>query len=362
MDDLGLYKGKRVLVTGHTGFKGSRLAMWLHELGAEVTGYSLGPPSDPNLFDILGLKRKVHDIRGDVRSLEKLRGVFKNCRPELVFHLAAQPLVRSSYDDPHWTYEVNVMGTVNVLEAVRSTPGIRGCLVITSDKCYENREQRRAYRETDALGGYDPYSSSKGCQELVTAAYRQSFFNPAGYGKRHHVLLASARAGNIIGGGDWGKDRLIPDCARSLSKGKSILIRSPGAIRPWQFVLEPLHGYLLLGLRMLKRDPECSGPWNFGPHGMRLLPVKEIVELAIKCWGRGEYVVEKGEQPHEAKLLQLDSSKARRYLGWKALYNNRSAVKKTIQWYRSYYEGSDMYELTLKETEIYMSDLERKSR
>lgn len=356
MDETGVFKGRRVFVTGHTGFKGARLTQWLLETGAAVTGFSLAPPSEPNLFDILRLKGRVDHVRGDIRNYAKLEAALRRARPDFIFHLAAQPIVRYSYDEPLLTYSTNVIGTANLLAAVRHAPSVGGCLVVTSDKCYENRERGRGFSETDPLGGHDPYSSSKACQELVTSAFHKSYF-------REGPAIASARAGNIIGGGDWGRDRLVPDCVRALHEGRPVALRNPSAIRPWQHVLEPLHGYLLLGAAMLREGPKFAGPWNFGPRRMKHLTVRELVEQAIKSWGGGRYTVEKGPFPHEARLLRLNSAKAHHLLGWSNIYSNRKAVQKTIGWYRDYYDkADDMYERTLREIREYGRDLGAKGR
>ena len=347
-----IYNGKRVLVTGHTGFKGGWLSLWLKELGAEVIGYSLDPPTQPSFFEAVDLKNKLIHIIGDVRDEKHLLSVFKKYQPEFVFHLAAQSLVRFSYKEPRLTYETNVMGTINVLEATRKTNSVKVCIVITTDKCYENKEWIYGYREIDPMGGYDPYSSSKGCAELITAAYRNSFFNPDNYGKNHDVALSTVRAGNVIGGGDWGKDRLIPDCVKTLSKNKTINIRNPQATRPWQYVLEPLNGYLLLGSKMYKDGKRYSSAWNFGPNDNDIITVEEIVKSAINNWGNGDYKVDVSSQPHEAGLLKLDTSKARTFLGWKPVYNIYETIKRTINWYKYFYNGVEkekLYKITVNE-------------
>ncbi len=353
-----IYENKKVLVTGHTGFKGSWLLLWLMELGAKIIGYSLEPPTEPNLFESINLKDKITHIIDDVRDEKHLIAVFEKYQPDFVFHLAAQPLVRLSYKEPKLTYETNVMGTVNILEAVRKTKSVRVCIIITSDKCYENREWVYGYRETDPVGGYDPYSSSKGCVELVTTAYRRSFFNPEDYGRNHKVAVSSVRAGNIIGGGDWGEDRIIPDCMRALSKGETIVIRNPSAIRPWQYVLEPLSGYLLLGALMDKNGTKYSDAWNFGPNDKSIITVEELVNLVIKHWGKGNYKVDTSPHPHEAGFLKLDVSRARALLGWEPIYNISEAVEKTINWYKSFYnniEERKLYELIAREIEEYIN-------
>ncbi|PRR82855.1 CDP-glucose 4,6-dehydratase [Clostridium vincentii] len=343
------YRGKKVLITGHTGFKGAWISIWLKSLGAEVIGYSLEAPTEPSLFKICKLDDKITSIVGDVRDEKKLKDVFQKYKPEIVFHLAAQPLVRLSYNEPRMTYETNVMGTVNVLEAARNVDSVKAVIIITTDKCYENKEWVYGYRETDPMGGYDPYSSSKGCVELVTASYINSFYKEKG------IALASVRAGNVIGGGDWAEDRVIPDFARSVSEKKSIVIRNPLAKRPWQHVLEPLSGYLWLGALMLKDKEKYSSSWNFGPRDTDSLNVDEILNLAIKSWGKGNIIIDKNEQPHEANLLKLDISKVKAYLKWYPVYEVNKAVDKTIQWYKSYYDNKseNMYAYTLKQIQEY---------
>jgi len=364
-----IYKGKRVLITGHTGFKGSWLSVWLSELGADIIGYALKPSTTPNLFEISSISKKITSILGDIRDLEKLKSIFKKHKPEIVFHLAAQSLVRYSYREPVVTFETNVMGTINLLEACRHSPSVRVIINVTSDKCYENKGWIWGYRENDPMGGYDPYSSSKGCTELITNAYRNAFFNLQEYGKTHNIALSSVRAGNIIGGGDWAEDRLIPDCVKALSKNKKIAIRNPKSTRPWQYVLDPLAGYLLLGASMYKDAVKYSGPWNFGPSDDSLLTVKEIVKLVIKHWGNGDFIIEKLRheklrQPHEAKLLKLDASKAYTLLGWKPIYNIYEAVKRTIHWYKEFYYGKrrekDIYDSMVGEIMGYSTRLKKK--
>lgn len=343
-----MYKGRRVLVTGHTGFKGSWLSIWLNKLGAEVVGYSLEPPTEPSIFNICRLNDKVTSIIGDIRDEQKLNEVFEKYSPEMVFHLAAQPLVRRSYNFPKETYETNVMGTVNVLEAAQNTNSVKAVVVITTDKCYENKEWVYGYRETDPMGGYDPYSSSKGCAELVVASYRNSFYN------KKSIALSSVRAGNVIGGGDWAEDRLIPDFVKAVSQDKPIIIRNPHATRPWQHVLEPLSGYLWLGALMLKDKEKYSSAWNFGPRDTDVLTVEEVLSLLIKAWGKGSIEIDKNSQPHEATLLKLDISKAKAYLKWNPVYSVNEAIDKTIQWYKVYYKNEEnMYEYTLKQIEEY---------
>ena len=351
MNDLkNIYNGKKVLVTGHTGFKGSWLSLWLTELGAKVIGYSLEPPTDPNMFEAINLKDKITHVRGDVRHGDRLSSVFERIKPDIVFHLAAQPIVRRSYKEPKLTYQTNIMGTVNLLEAVRATESVRACVIVTSDKCYENREWVYGYRETDPMGGYDPYSSSKGCAELVTVAYRQSYSLP----------VSTVRAGNVIGGGDWGEDRLIPACVRALSQHKPIRIRSPNATRPWQYVLEPLSGYLLLGGLMYENGAKYSGAWNFGPNDENVITVGGVLKHVCKYWDNGTYIKDSSNQSHEAALLKLDTSKARALLNWKSLYNIHEAVKRTVDWYLGFYAGtSDMCDYSLEEIRTYTRRLEK---
>ncbi len=341
MNDIfsNIYKDRTVLVTGHTGFSGGWLSLWLKELGARVVGYSLDPPTKPNLFESIELKHRIEShIMGDIRDYNYLTSILERYQPVIVFHLAAQPLVRLSYKQPKLTYETNVMGTVNVLEAVRKTKSVKVCIVVTSDKCYENKEWFFGYREIDPMGGYDPYSSSKGCAELVTAAYRKSFFNPKKYGKTRTVALSSVRAGNMIGGGDWGEDRIIPDCVRALSERKTIIIRSPTATRPWQYVLEPLSGYLWLGALMYRDGTKYSGAWNFGPNESDVLNVEGLVGLLLNEWGNGGYEI-RSDDLHEAHLLKLDISKANSMLKWKPVYNIYDAIKETAIWYKTSYSN-----------------------
>lgn len=355
----GAYRGKTVLITGHTGFKGAWLALWLERLGAKVVGYALPPPTDPSLFADTLLAERLTHLLGDVRDRQGIARVLQEHRPELVFHLAAQPLVRQSYREPAETYEVNVMGTVNLLEAVRGTPGVRACIVVTSDKCYENREWIYAYRENDPLGGYDPYSSSKGCAELVTAAYRKSFFPPPHY-DRHRVSLASVRAGNVIGGGDWAEDRIVPDCIRALMRRETIPVRNPDAIRPWQHVLEPLSGYLWLGARMLQDPVNFADSWNFGPASSSNVTVRAIVEQLLEYWGKGEWAsVSEGIDPsgqlHEAQSLKLDTTKAAGLLRWEPVYDVTSALRVTVDWYAAYHRepAFDARRFTLEQIAAY---------
>jgi CDP-glucose 4,6-dehydratase len=335
------YRGRRVLVTGHTGFKGSWLALWLRKLGAEVTGFALPPATELSHFAILDLEKRIRHREGDIRDLEAVRKAFREAEPEVVFHLAAQAIVRTSYDHPKETFDVNVGGTVNVLEAIRSAPSVRAAVVVTSDKCYENREWVWGYREEDPLGGHDPYSASKGAAEIVCGAYGRSYFNPAGRGP--HPGFATARAGNVIGGGDWAADRLIPDCVRALAAGKAVVIRNPGATRPWQHVLEPLSGYLLLARRLAEDSVRFSGAWNFGPTDGSAMPVRELAARFVARWPEGRLRVGRqgGNAPHEAHALALCTDKARKILGWWPVLSAGEAVDWTAAWYRAWQEGKE---------------------
>lgn len=328
----GAYSGRTVLVTGHTGFKGAWLSLWLLELGANVVGYALAPDTAPNLHDQLGLGRLVDSRLGDVRDASLLDKTLRETRPEIVFHLAAQPLVRRSYEAPAETFATNVLGTANLLDAVRRTPTVRACVVVTTDKCYENREDGSAYREDDRLGGRDPYSASKACAEHVVSSYRDSFFRPEG-----RVSLSSARAGNVIGGGDWAADRLVPDCVRALAANRPITVRNPRSVRPWQHVLDPLSGYLQLAARQLAQPAAFAEAWNFGPDHNDPLTAAQVADLVVSAWGSGTWSAAASDPgaPHEAALLGLDSEKARARLGWRPAYRAQEAVARTIEWYRA---------------------------
>ena len=335
------WRDRRVFVTGHTGFKGSWLSLWLRRLGARVTGYSLLPPTDPSLFASAEIGRGMVSTLDDIRDLQALHSALRKSHAEIVLHLAAQSLVRASYANPIETYSVNVMGAANMLEAVRLTPDVRAVVIVTTDKCYENREWVWGYRETEAMGGRDPYSSSKGCAELVTAAYTSSFFPQVDYA-RHRVAVASARAGNVIGGGDWAADRLIPDIVRALTADQPVIVRNPSAVRPWQHVLEPLRGYLDLAEALVERGPHFNGGWNFGPTDEDARPVSWIVENAAHAWGEhAKWERDGRSHPHEAHYLKLDCSKARELLGWKPVLNLPAALSGTVDWYRAHSRNSN---------------------
>lgn len=353
--DKSFWQEKRVFITGHTGFKGAWLCLWLHSLGANVTGYALQPPTSPNLFDICRLDKLVESIRGDVRNEADLQHALYKTKPEIVVHMAAQPLVRESYVRPSVTYATNVMGTVNLLEAVRSCASVRVVVNVTTDKCYENREWVWGYRENEPLGGYDPYSSSKACSELVTASYRNSFFSPKDY-KKHNVAIATARAGNVIGGGDWAKDRLIPDCINSLLENQTIAIRNPQAIRPWQHVLEPLGGYLLLAQKLYQEGTSFGESWNFGPCDSEAKSVEWMVKTLCEQWGsHAFYEIDTCQQLHEANYLKLDCSKANIRLGWLPKWDAKTALSKVVEWYKLYQQEQDMRNLCLHQIQSYGS-------
>lgn len=357
----GWYRGKTVFVTGHTGFKGSWLSLWLCALGARVVGYSLEPPTDPSLFEAAGLARRLEHHLGDVRDFEKMKTVMSARPPDLAFHLAAQPLVRYSHREPRLTFETNVMGTVNFLDAARSIPGRRVLIVVTSDKCYSPQEPDRVHSEEDSLGGRDPYSASKAGAELAAAAFRECYFGPS-----EPISAATVRAGNVIGGGDWGVDRLVPDAVRALADGRKIPIRNPRSVRPWQHVLDPIRGYLLLASRMAQSPAEFAGPWNFGPRSGASLSVEVLASRLVKAWGEGGWEVVPGQStpgPPEAEMLKLDSSKARRLLAWEGILDIDSAVRLTVEWYRQFYKGdANMFDFSMGQIKAYASEWDRGGR
>jgi CDP-glucose 4,6-dehydratase len=341
LQDLSFYRGKRVFLTGHTGFKGGWLASWLGQLGAQVHGYSLNPGTDPNFFTAIGMEDRVESEIGDIRDLPALKRSMQLFDPDLVFHLAAQPLVRLSYQEPAMTFETNVMGSVNVLEALRGCPGVKACVMITSDKCYQNNEWVYSYRENDPIGGHDPYSASKGAAEIVISSYRSSFFAQAAR-EGTGCGIASARAGNVIGGGDWASDRIVPDSIRNLNGSKPIVVRSPSAVRPWQHVLEPLYGYLLLGQELAKAPVDFDSAWNFGPRSSDV-NVRSLVEMIIEEWGSGTWIdASDPTSRHEAHYLRLDSTKSHNLLSWQGMLSVKDAVALTVEWYKEFYAGGDM--------------------
>lgn len=352
--DTKFWKDKKVFLTGHTGFKGSWLTIWLNEMGATVVGYSVDIPTNPSLFKEAGLEDKVHNIQGDVRDYEFLLSSVKESRPDILIHMAAQPLVRLSYEIPRETYETNVMGTVNVLEAVRSVSSIKSSVIVTTDKCYENREWEYGYREIDPMGGYDPYSNSKGAAELVVSSYNDSFFQET------EQTICSARAGNVIGGGDWAKDRLVPDVIQSIKENEKVKIRNPKAIRPWQHVLEPISGYLLLAEKAYKKE-DVRGGWNFGPTDEDAQNVQWVTEKIGEAWGKKDVWEKDGnEHPHEANYLKLDISKARMNLKWTPKWRAGKAVDSTTKWYKDFYAGTlktpnDVYKRCITDLYEYLS-------
>lgn len=343
---FNIYKNKKVFLTGHTGFKGGWLALWLTSLGAEVLGYSLEPNTEPNLYSVIDLKNKCKSVFGNILDREKLEKTMKDFNPDMVFHLAAQPLVRLSYSEPLLTYETNVIGTLNVLEATRKCPNVKALVNITTDKCYENKEISRGYKEDEPMGGHDMYSSSKGCVEIMSASYRRSFLQDS-------YAMATARAGNVIGGGDWAIDRLIPDCVRFINENKKIEIRNPIAVRPWQHVLEPLSGYLLLGQRLLENGQKYAQGFNFGPNEESVLTVADVAQRVVNYYGKGEVIVNKTDNLHEANLLMLNIEKAKNVLGWAPTYKADEAIQATVEWYKRFYSGEKMLEFTMKQIENY---------
>lgn len=349
MEELAFYRGRRVLVTGHTGFKGSWLCALLLRAGAEVTGYSLEPPTEPNLFTLAGLADKMKDIRGDVTDYEKLKSTFDEARPEVVFHLAAQPIVRESYRSPRQTYAVNVMGTVNVLECVRSCSGVKSAVIVTTDKVYENRELARPFREEERLDGFDPYSNSKSCAELAAHSYVRSFFGDG-------PAVSTVRAGNVIGGGDFAPDRILPDCVRAVQAGRAVRLRNPRSVRPFQHVLEPLFGYLLIAARQFE-TPALAGCYNIGPEQDDCLTVGQMAELFCRCWGDGARWESCAEPnaPHEAGVLRLDCTKMKTTFGWRPRWDAAKAVEMTVQFTRNWLAGGDILAEMYREMDAYLS-------
>ncbi len=349
------YRHKKVLVTGHTGFKGSWLCLLLYKLGADVYGYALEPPTQPSLFNEAKIAELVTSYRGDICDYSNLLKVMQEVQPEIVIHMAAQSLVRKSYKEPIETYNINVMGTVHLLEACRYVKSVKAVVNVTTDKCYENKEWHWGYRENEPMGGYDPYSNSKGCSELVTSSYRHSFFNPSNYAK-HGVAIATARAGNVIGGGDWAEDRLIPDFIRAISQVKEVKIRSPFAIRPWQYVLEPLSGYLLLAAKLFTNGMQYAEAWNFGPEDCDAKNVEWIIDALCKRWGKGaSYSIDSNPQSHEANYLKLDCSKARAELGWMPKWDIQTTLNSIVEWSKAFLDGENMRRITENQINSYFN-------
>jgi CDP-glucose 4,6-dehydratase len=359
--DRQFWKGRRVFLTGHTGFKGSWLSLWLHQLGAEITGYSFKPSTSPSMYEVCSVGDVVHSIYGDIRDAELLKKAMIDARPEVVIHMAAQPLLRESYRNPIETYSTNVMGTVHLFEATRACGSVKAIVNVTTDKCYENKEWEWGYRENDSLGGYDPYSSSKGCSEFVTSAYRSSFFNPTTYNE-HGVAVASARAGNVIGGGDWAQDRLIPDALKAFQEQRPVSIRNPSAIRPWQHVLEPISGYLILAQSLYQSGAAYGEGWNFGPHETDAKPVQWIVSKLCDKWGNGASfeVVDDNEKLHEAHYLKLDCSKSKTRLGWTPQWTLEDAINKICEWSMAYVNSEDIVSLTFSQIKDYQQCMDNK--
>ncbi len=354
MINNSFWKNKKIFLTGHTGFKGSWLSLWLYSLGAKVTGYALKPPTHPSLFELCHNEEIMQSIIGDIRDQNILLEAMLKAQPDIVIHMAAQPLVRDSYKIPAETYEINVMGTVNLFEAVRHCKSVKAVVNVTTDKCYENKEWLWGYRENEPMGGYDPYSASKACSELLTSSYRNSFFHPDRYAE-HGVAVASARAGNVIGGGDWAADRLIPDCIKSLLNGEKIVIRSPYAIRPWQHVLEPLNGYLLLSQRLYEEGINYAEAWNFGPNDNDAKPVEWIVSKLCEKWkGNATFEIDKSPQVHEANYLKLDCSKAKSLLKWEPHWDSETTLDKIVEWYLFYKDNQNIRNACLQQIVDFM--------
>ncbi len=350
--DFQFFKGKKVLITGDTGFKGSWLAYWLYQIGADVVGYALPPLNDFDHFNLINLKDKITHIDGNILDFDILKSVFDKHQPEIVFHLAAQALVRLSYDEPQNTFNTNVTGSVNVLEAVKSCTSVRSVVYVTSDKCYKNKEWVWGYRETDELGGHDPYSASKAAAELVFSSYCDSFFS-----KNDKIGLASVRAGNVIGGGDWALDRIIPDCIRALKGNNPIKIRSPRSTRPWQHVLEPLSGYMLIAMKLYQQPKEFAGAWNFGPYVDSIKPVNELCKEVVKVYGKGEIEIIDDNHKHEAGVLHLNCDKSNTFLKWKPTWGFEDTIKHTINWYKEFEKGTNCEEITAQDINKYINSI-----
>lgn len=352
-----IYKGKKVFITGNTGFKGGWLTLWLNLLGANIVGYSLPPNTNPALYNVLNLENKCKNVFGNILDRKNLERTMLDFNPDIVFHLAAQPLVRLSYSEPIETYETNVIGSLNVLEAARKCSNTKAFINVTTDKCYENKEVNHGYKENEPMGGWDMYSSSKGCVEIMSSSYRRSFLMD-----EKSYAMATVRAGNVIGGGDWALDRLIPDCVKYIDEDKPIEIRNPHSIRPWQYVLEPLSGYLLLGQKLLESGKKYADGFNFGPNEDSTLTVGDVVQRAINYYGKGKVIIHKKDNLHEANLLMLNIEKAEKSLGWTPTYNADEAIKETIEWYRRFYEGKEMLNFTLNQIHSFESKIKYKEK
>lgn len=347
------WAGKKILITGHTGFKGGWISLWLNMLGADVAGYSLEPPTEPSLYENLNLNGVLSlDILGDITDLKKLNSALVDFRPEIIIHMAAQSLVKKSYEAPILTYNTNVMGTVCVLEAAKKVSSVKTILNITTDKCYENKEWIWPYRENEALGGYDPYSSSKACSEIISSAYRDSFLRDIGIG------LATARSGNVIGGGDWAANRIVPDTMRAFMNGEALTVRNPDAVRPWQHVLEPIYGYILLCQKLYQEPDKYADSWNFGPDNSEDKPVSQLADFMVKEWGAGAtWELDQNAHPHEAQQLRLDSSKAKKYLNWSQTWSIEKALKETVRWYKAWFNNENVRNVSLMQIEKYISEV-----
>jgi CDP-glucose 4,6-dehydratase len=350
------FKNKKILITGHTGFKGAWLSQILLNWGACVTGVALKPKTNPNLFDPLKIENRINNYFTNIRDFKKINEIVKKEKPEIVFHLAAQPIVRESYDRPLYTFETNIIGTANILEAIKETDAVKSAVIITTDKVYKNNESGRPFKEDDKLGGDDPYSASKAGAEIVIDSYIKSFFNPADYNKKHKTLIASARAGNVIGGGDWSDDRLVPDLIKGIFHNKKIIIRNPDAVRPWQHVLEPLYGYLLLATKLQEGKKCFSGGWNFGPNNQNFLTVEEFTKLALKILNKGVYVIKKDlDSKHENKLLKLNSNKTKKQLNWQQELNIKKTLELTFEWYKNFYNKEDIIDVTNRQIKSFFT-------
>jgi len=348
-------KDEKVLITGHTGFKGGWLTQVLLNWGAKVSGIALEPNTDPSLFELLGIEKKISNHFTDIRDFKKVKEIFVKEKPEIVFHLAAQPLVRDSYDDPLYTFETNILGTANVLQTIKEVGGVKSAVIITTDKVYAEEDKASGYREDDKLGGYDPYSSSKAAAEIVIDSYVKSFFNLEKY-NQHKTLIASARSGNLVGGGDWSKDRIVPDIVKAVfEKNEKVIIRNPDSVRPWQHVLEPTYGYLLLAKELYEGNKEISGAWNFGPENDSSLTVKELLERILKVLGKGSYIIKRDEEKRESEVLRLNIDKAKKALGWEPSLDINTALKLTTDWYHDFYNGKNIIDITNQQIESFFN-------